>query len=126
MEILNFLNSVRAQKASEGRPAFKCRIGIHAGPVVAGIVGTRKFAYDIWGATVNIASRMETASEPDRINISGAVHEQVKDFCRCSYRGKIEGKNVGLIDMYFVEAAFAVTAEHATAQAGIIAGQAFS
>ncbi len=123
MEMLIFLHNIRDQKLAAGKPAFRCRIGIHLGPVVAGIVGTRKFAYDIWGGTVNIASRLETASEPDRINISGDVYEQVKDFYRCSYRGKIEGKNVGLIDMFFVEEAIAKAEEQPAAYSGLAAGQ---
>ena len=79
------------------------RIGIHTGPVVAGIVGIKKFAYDIWGDTVNIAARMESSGEAGKINISGATYELVKDKFKCSYRGKVQAKNKGEIDMYFVE-----------------------
>jgi class 3 adenylate cyclase len=81
---------------------YEIRIGINTGPVVAGIVGLKKFAYDIWGDTVNIASRMETCSEPGFINISGTTYELVKDKFTCTYRGKIHAKNKGEIDMYFV------------------------
>ena len=75
----------------------------HTGPVVAGIVGVKKFAYDIWGDTVNIASRMESSGEAGKVNISGSTYELVKDKFNCTYRGKIEAKNKGEIDMYFVE-----------------------
>ncbi len=81
------------------------RIGIHTGPVVAGIVGVKKFAYDTWGDTVNIASRMETSGAIGKVNISGATYELVKDKFRCVPRGKVKAKNKGEIDMYFVEAA---------------------
>jgi len=79
------------------------RLGINTGPVVAGIVGSKKFAYDIWGDTVNVASRMESNSEYDKINISGSTYELVKDKYSCVYRGKINAKNRGEIDMYFIE-----------------------
>ena len=82
---------------------FDARIGIHAGPVVAGVVGSRKFAFDIWGDTVNIAARVEQAGEGGKINITGAVYDRVKEHIRCSYRGKIAAKNKGEIDMFFVE-----------------------
>ncbi|MBI1306095.1 MAG: GAF domain-containing protein [Bacteroidetes bacterium] len=79
------------------------RIGINSGPLVAGIVGVKKFAYDIWGDTVNTAARMEEQSESGKINISGKTYELVSDKFDCTYRGKIEAKNKGEIDMYFVE-----------------------
>ena len=78
-------------------------MGIHTGPVVAGVVGKKKYAYDIWGDTVNTASRMESAGEPGRVNISSATYELVKDKFECTHRGKISAKNIGEIDMYFVD-----------------------
>jgi len=90
-------------RKAEGKDLFEIRIGIHTGPVVAGIVGVMKFAYDIWGDTVNIASRMESAGEAGKINISGTTFEQIKHKFTCHYRGKVEAKNKGSIDMYFVE-----------------------
>ncbi len=81
---------------------FDIRVGLNSGPVVAGIVGSKKFAYDIWGDTVNVASRMESTSEANKINITGTTHELVKHKFTCQYRGKIDAKNKGMIDMYFV------------------------
>ncbi|MFM9944626.1 MAG: adenylate/guanylate cyclase domain-containing protein [Bacteroidia bacterium] len=90
------------KRKSEGGK-FEIRIGMHSGPLVAGIVGVKKFAYDIWGDTVNTAARMEQKSEPGKINISGATYELIKNHFTCTHRGKIEAKNKGMIDMYFVE-----------------------
>ncbi|PZX58064.1 adenylate/guanylate cyclase domain-containing protein [Algoriphagus chordae] len=102
-EINNFIQAQQQSKIAEGKPVISMRIGIHTGPVIAGIVGLKKFAYDIWGDTVNIASRMETAGEASKINISGYTYELIKDKFACSSRGKIEVKNKGLVEMYFVE-----------------------
>ncbi|MCU7548254.1 hypothetical protein OCK74_03970 [Chitinophagaceae bacterium LB-8] len=81
---------------------FKVRIGIHTGPVVAGIVGTKKWQYDIWGDTVNIASRMESMSNPGRVNLSETTYQQINDEFSCEYRGEIEVKNHGALKMYFL------------------------
>ena len=81
---------------------FDIRIGINTGPVVAGVVGTKKFAYDIWGDTVNVASRMESMSEPGQINISENTYALIKEDADCEYRGKIQVKNRGMMKMYFV------------------------
>lgn len=81
---------------------FSIRIGIHTGPVVAGVVGRTKFAYDIWGDTVNIAARMESSSVPGRINISESTYHLVKDKVDCEFRGMIQAKNKGMMNMYFV------------------------
>jgi class 3 adenylate cyclase len=105
LELQQFMIAQKAEKGARGASFFELRIGIHTGPVVAGIVGHKKFAYDIWGDTVNTASRMENAGEPNKINISGATYEKVKDHFSCTYRGKVEAKHKGLIDMYFVDTA---------------------
>ncbi len=86
-----------------GNAAFEIRIGINSGPVVAGIVGVKKFAYDIWGDTVNTAARMEQGGEPGHINVSRSTYELVKEDYHCHYRGKIAAKNKGEVEMYFVE-----------------------
>lgn len=103
IEIQTFMLQHSAQRKNEGKEVFEVRIGIHTGPVVAGIVGIKKFAYDIWGDTVNIASRLENGGEAGKVNISGATHQLVKDKFKCTHRGKIRAKNKGEIDMYFVE-----------------------
>ncbi|MFN4255046.1 MAG: adenylate/guanylate cyclase domain-containing protein [Saprospiraceae bacterium] len=106
--MLEFLKTFNARQRAAARPVFEARIGIHTGPVVAGIVGIKKYAYDIWGDTVNIAARMEQSSEGGRINISGATHELVKAHFRCNHRGKVEAKGKGAVDMYFVEEAISL------------------
>jgi adenylate cyclase len=90
------------RKTQLGERTFDIRIGVHSGNVVAGIVGVKKFAYDIWGDTVNTAARMEQNSESGKINISQTTYELVKDNFTCTYRGEIEAKNKGRLSMYFV------------------------
>ncbi len=99
------IETLRKERVAQGKIPFEFRIGIHTGQLVAGVIGIRKFAYDIWGDTVNMAARMQQAGEEGKINISGGTYEIVKDKFACVYRGKIEAKNKGEIDMYFVEKA---------------------
>lgn len=101
-EMQQWLATWNAERERRGLPRFDARIGIHRGPVVAGVVGSRKFAFDIWGDTVNVAARVEQAGVGGQINISGDVYEIAKAHFDCQYRGKIEAKNKGQIDMYFV------------------------
>ena len=102
LEMQEYMRRTNEIRTSKGQQTWALRIGIHTGPVVAGVVGKKKFAYDIWGNAVNIASRMESSGEADRLNISAATYELVKDQYDCEFRGKIYAKNVGDIDMYFV------------------------
>ncbi len=105
LEMRDFMEHSRYEKEQRGEPFFEARIGIHTGPVVAGVVGNDKFAYDIWGDTVNIAARMEQHCEPGYVNISENTFWQVKYDFECAYRGKIAAKNKGEIDMYYVRQA---------------------
>lgn len=102
IEIQFFLQTYKNEKIAQNLPYFEARIGIHVGPIIAGVVGLKKFAYDIWGDTVNIASRIESSSEPGKVNISEDTYNLVKDDFAFEYRGKVEAKNKGKIDMYYV------------------------
>lgn len=97
-----FMEEWKANKQAQGLPVWDLRLGIHTGELIAGVVGTQKFSYDVWGDTVNIASRMESSGEPGKINISSTTYELVKEHFTCEYRGKIQAKNKGEIEMYFV------------------------
>lgn len=103
LEIQKWLSNWNIERDVQRLPRYEARIGIHCGPIVAGVVGSKKFAFDIWGDTVNIAARIEQAGESGRVNISGEAYQIVKDYYSCRYRGKIAAKNKGEIDMYFVE-----------------------
>ena len=103
LEMMDFIQNRYAIKQSLGLPYWQMRIGLHTGPVVAGVVGTSKFAYDIWGDTVNTASRMESNSKAFKINLSGHTYQLLQDEFNFNYRGKIKAKNKGEIDMYFLE-----------------------
>ena len=103
LEMQQFIDSHNAIRNERGLASWDLRIGIHVGPIVAGVVGKKKYAYDIWGSTVNIASRMESNGEAGRVNISEATYDLIKHEYSCTHRGKIYAKNVGDIDMYFID-----------------------
>ena len=103
LEMQQFLDEVKAERQTRGVPYFEARIGLHTGPVVAGVVGINKFAYDIWGDTVNIAARMESNCEAGKVNISETTRNLVQYQFKTTYRGKIRAKNKGEVDMYYVE-----------------------
>jgi class 3 adenylate cyclase len=102
IEMRDFMAAYQAQKKKMGEPSWDVRIGVHSGPVVAGIVGQKKFAYDIWGDTVNLASRMESAAVAGQVNISRTTYDLVKTEFRCEARGEISIKNRGTVEMFTV------------------------
>ena len=103
LDIRDAIEAIKQEKISNNELFFEIRIGVHTGPLVAGVVGNKKFAYDIWGDTVNTAARMESSGDIGKVNVSGATYELIKDYFQCDYRGKIPAKNKGDIDMYFIE-----------------------
>lgn len=102
-EMQEYIDYCNRKRIDRNLPEWHIRIGINTGPVVAGVVGKKKYAYDIWGSAVNIASRMESNGEAGKVNISAATYELIKEKYACTYRGKIFAKNVGEVDMYFVD-----------------------
>ncbi|MGA2408170.1 MAG: adenylate/guanylate cyclase domain-containing protein [Bacteroidales bacterium] len=102
LEMKGYMKKLKETSELEGMKFWDIRIGIHTGSVVAGVVGQKKLSYDIWGDTVNTASRMESSGEAGKINISGTTYEFVKEFFACEYRGKMPVKYKGELEMYFV------------------------
>jgi len=103
LKIQKFMRDFNRIKEALNQPVWQLRVGIHTGNVIAGVIGKKKFAYDIWGDTVNTASRMESSGEVGKLNVSGSTYKHIKDYFDCTYRGKIQAKNKGEIDMYFVD-----------------------
>src|SRR5919202_469595 len=102
LEIRRLMAETMARHAAAGRPRWQLRIGINTGRLVAGVIGREKFAYDVWGDTVNTASRLESSGEANQINISQATYEEVREFFVCEPRGLVAAKSKGEIEMYFV------------------------
>jgi PAS domain S-box-containing protein len=103
LQMQKFVKRKAIEDEKAGNKVWKLRIGIHTGSVIAGVIGKWKFAYDIWGGDVNIASRLESSGEAGAINISESTFQIIKDYFKCTFRGKILAKNIGEINMYFVE-----------------------
>jgi len=104
LDMQAFIRKRKRENVLRYKPAFEMRVGIHVGPIVAGIVGVKKFQYDIWGDSVNTASRMESNSEVGKVNISQDTYLLVKDDndLAFEYRGKVAAKGKGALEMYFV------------------------
>ena len=123
LEIRQLICNLRDKERAQGQPYWEIRVGIHSGDLIAGVVGREKFSYDVWGDTVNTASRLESSGMAGRVNISGATYELVKAFFDCEFRGKIAAKNKGEIDMYFVNG---IRVELSVAGAGQTANERFN
>lgn len=102
LEIQVFMSQVKEEKSRQGAAYWELRLGVHSGDLVAGVIGDKKFAYDVWSDTVNTASKCESSGVVGKVNISRATYELVKEFFQCEYRGRVPAKNKGEIDMYFV------------------------
>lgn len=103
IEIQAFMNQMKHIKEQQGFPYWELRLGMHTGPLVAGVVAERKFAYDVWGDTVNTASRMESSGSPGAINISKQLRDIIHFLFECEYRGKVYAKNKGEIEMFYLK-----------------------
>lgn len=101
MAAFEIVQAVVKRNQPDSPQQLSIRIGIHTGSVIAGVVGIQKFAFDIWGDSVNYASRLESSGSPNRINLSGHTYSRVKDFFECEYRGKVLTEDKRKFDMYF-------------------------
>lgn len=102
LEMIEYAKEVHKEQIRRGHSPWHLRVGINSGPVIAGVIGSKKFIYDVWGDAVNLAARLETAGAADRINISNGTLKLIAHNFKLEYRGKIEVKNMGKVDMYFV------------------------
>ncbi len=101
---------------------WQIRVGLHSGPCISGVVGNKKYVFDIWGDSVNVAARMESASEPMQVNVSHSTYELIDDFFVCSHRGSQLVKNIGEIEMYFLER---LRPEFSADERGLVVNEAF-
>lgn len=122
LEIQSLVDKVNREKASSGRPVFEIRIGMNSGPLMAGVVGEKKFVYDIWGDSVNLANRMESSGCKGKINISESTHILIKDYFETEARGRIVAKNKGTVEMYFVNR---IKPEFSSDEAGLAINERF-
>ena len=123
LEIQHVMKGINEIKRKQNVPTWDLRLGVHSGEVIAGIIGKKKFAYDIWGDTVNTASRMESSGDIGKVNISGDTYKYICDFFDCTYRGKISVKYKGEMEMYFVNR---LKPEYAKDETGIIPNDTFN
>lgn len=103
LQIQKFMRDQAEKNRKDNKEVWELRLGIHTGEVIAGVIGKKKFAYDIWGDAVNKASRMEQSGEVGKVNVSGDTYDYIKDYFDCTYRGKVEVKNSVQLEMYFVD-----------------------
>lgn len=103
LQIQDYMHRLKAEALANGTEYWELRLGINTGEVTAGVIGSERLAYDIWGATVNQAQRMEMMGEPGRVTISGATFKLIEPYFECTYRGKVKSKSSGLIEMFTVE-----------------------
>ena len=122
IEIQDQMKRVNDEKIKMGKPIFELRIGVNTGPLMAGVVGEKKFVYDVWGDAVNLASRMESSGEKGRVNISNSTYESVKDYFETEPRGEIFAKNKGAVTMYFVKR---LQPEMSADEKGLVANERF-
>jgi adenylate cyclase len=102
LELVRATERLRQRHEAAGEPAWSLRVGLHSGPLVAGVIGTEKFAYDVWGDTVNTASRLESSGIPGQINLSAATQQELAEFFECESRGRIEAKGKGELEMFLL------------------------
>jgi len=121
-EILRYVDKQNEIKKKNQQDIWELRVGIHSGELIAGVIGTKRFAYDIWGDTVNIANALEHFGVPGKINISGNTFHLVKDFFDCTFRGKINTKSQEEVEMYFANTIKAELSENGE---GIVPNAAF-
>ena len=122
LEIQRFVSARASEREAKGQPFWKMRLGIHTGPAVAGVIGKKKFAYDIWGDTVNLASRMESSGESGKVNVSNDTYLRVQHLFDCEPRGHVSVKHKGEVEMYFVER---IKPELSERGEGLVANSAF-
>jgi len=122
LEIQRSMRELKKEKEEKGQKAWEIRIGMHSGDLIAGVVGIKRFAYDIWGDTVNVAARMESSGEVGKVNVSETTYEAIAEFFVTEYRGKVSAKHKGDIDMYFVHS---IKPELSENEEGIVPNEAF-
>lgn len=103
IQIQDYMQKRKLEAIANGKEYWECRLGINTGEVTAGVIGSERLAYDIWGATVNQAQRMEMLGDPGEVTVTGTTYQHIEPYFECSFKGKAQSKSRGLIDMYVVE-----------------------